>query len=90
VLSTGKGKFEYDRFFFLFRDGYLEETYFSFTFSPIFKDDGSVGGIFNASQETTQRVLSNRRVKTLSELGKRTPGNLYHLLSPFFCAPLIF
>ncbi|CAB4429500.1 unnamed protein product [Rhizophagus irregularis] len=86
VLSTGKGKFEYDRFFFLLRDGYLEETYFSFTFSPIFKDDGSVGGIFNASQETTQRVLSNRRVKTLSELGKRTPGaksleNACHLVT---------
>ena len=62
--------------FLLYRDGYFEETYFSFTLSPIFKEDGSVGGIFNASQETTQRVLANRRLKTLSELGNRTPGNL--------------
>ncbi|RIA84037.1 hypothetical protein C1645_832863 [Glomus cerebriforme] len=86
VLSTGKGRFEDDRLFLLFRDGYVEETYFSFTFSPIFKENGTVGGIFNASQETTQRILANRRVKTLSELGNRTPGaksveNACHLVT---------
>ncbi|KAG9288146.1 hypothetical protein G9A89_000941 [Geosiphon pyriformis] len=74
VVSTGQGQFNDDLMLLLLRDGYTEECYFSFTFSPVFQEDGSVGGVFTAVQETTQRVLSARRLKTLGELGNRTPG----------------
>ncbi|CAG8455986.1 7389_t:CDS:10 [Funneliformis mosseae] len=74
VMATRKGRFENDMLFVTDRDGYVEETYASFTLSPIFKEDGSMGGILNASQETTQRVLANRRLKALTELGNKTPG----------------
>src|SRR5271168_2124920 len=33
-----------------------EETYFTFSYSPVPGDDGRVGGILNAVQETTQKV----------------------------------
>ncbi|KAG9305216.1 hypothetical protein G9A89_010724 [Geosiphon pyriformis] len=74
VVSTGKGKYNDNLMFYIKRAGYSEEAYFSFTFSPIFTMDKTVGGILAVVQETTARVLSTRRLKTLSDLGKRTPG----------------
>nr|CAG8454895.1 11465_t:CDS:10 [Entrophospora candida] len=74
VISTSKGRFNNDMLLFLKREGYLEECYFSFTFSPIFDKHGTVCGVLNAVQETTQRVLAARRLKTLSAVGNRTTG----------------
>ncbi|CAG8480265.1 7235_t:CDS:10 [Ambispora leptoticha] len=74
VYATKKGRFHEDLLYYLNRDGYLEETYFSFTFSPIFKEDGSIGGVFNCVQETTKRVVMTRQIKALGELGHQTPG----------------
>ncbi|RIB30861.1 hypothetical protein C2G38_2237965 [Gigaspora rosea] len=45
VVTTGKGLYFDERPSRLERDGYDEEVYFSNTFSPIFKSDGTVGGI---------------------------------------------
>ena len=74
VFVTGKGSFRDDTMLLLHRDGYVEECYFSFTLSPLFMEDGTVGGVFNAVQETTQRVLAVRRLRALGDLGNRTPG----------------
>ncbi|CAG8484927.1 10821_t:CDS:10 [Funneliformis caledonium] len=74
VIKTGKGNFQDDTLLLMHREGYVEECYFSFTFSPLFKSDGTVGGIFNAVQETTKRVLAARRLKTLGDLGNKTAG----------------
>ncbi|CAG8629652.1 3608_t:CDS:2, partial [Ambispora gerdemannii] len=74
VYATKKGQFNEDLLFYLNREGYPEETYFSFTFSPIFKKDGTVGGVFNCVQETTKRVITARRLKVLGELGRLTLG----------------
>ena len=74
-MTTRKGRFEDDMFCLTIRDDYNEEAYFSFTLSPIFKEDGSTGGVFSACQETTQRVLANRRLKALTELANKTQGN---------------
>ena len=73
-MTNGKGSFQDDMMLLMHREGYLEECYFSFTLSPLFKEDGTVGGVFNAVQETTQRVFAVRRLKTLGSLGNRTPG----------------
>ncbi|KAF0428231.1 PAS domain S-box protein [Gigaspora margarita] len=71
VKNTGKGMFCEDQYFESQRDGYTEETYFNFTFSPVFKSDGTVCAIFNVLQETTQKVLNTRRVKVISEFSHR-------------------
>ena len=50
-----------------------EEDYFTFSYSPILSGDASkVEGIFCAVTETTDYVLSRRRLSTLRELGLRT------------------
>ncbi|RIB17838.1 hypothetical protein C2G38_2186253 [Gigaspora rosea] len=68
IATTGKGLYFNKRPSRLERDGYDEEVYFSNTFSPIFKSDGTVGGLFCIAQETTQKVLTTRRLKLLDHL----------------------
>jgi PAS domain S-box-containing protein len=50
------------------RNGYPEETYFTFSYSPIYDETGGVGGMFCACTETTEVVLGERRLRTLNEL----------------------
>jgi hypothetical protein len=47
-----------------------EEAYFTFSYSAILDDAGKVGGIFCACYETTGRVLSERRLRSLRELDR--------------------
>ena len=51
------------------RSGYPEETYHSFSYSPLFQQDGSVGGLLCIVTEETARVISERRLGTLRQLG---------------------
>lgn len=52
--------------------GSQEETYFTFSYSPIFCETGDIAGIFCAITEETHRVLNDRRIKTLRELAAET------------------
>jgi PAS domain S-box-containing protein len=69
VLSTGQATWQDDQLLMLDRNGYLEEAYFTYSYSPIHLENGSVGGAFSAVNETTKRVLSERRLRTLRDLG---------------------
>jgi len=48
-----------------------EETYFTFSYSPIQGDADKVDGIFCACYETTGRVIGERRLQTLRDLGRK-------------------
>src|SRR4051812_25265077 len=50
------------------RNGFPEETYYTFSYSPIPDDDGSPGGIFCANTDDTQRVISERQLSLLRQL----------------------
>ncbi len=50
------------------RSGYAEETYFTFSYSPIADESGGVGGIFGAVTETTEQIIRERRLQTLREI----------------------
>jgi signal transduction histidine kinase len=50
------------------RRGYREETFFTFSYSPILEVDGDVGGLFCACIEETSRVIARRRLRTQREL----------------------
>lgn len=50
------------------RRGYLEETYFTFSYSAIRDESGGIGGMFCACTETTGKVLSERRLRCLRDL----------------------
>ncbi|MBN8634600.1 MAG: PAS domain S-box protein [Anaerolineae bacterium] len=71
VLREGTATWSYDQLLLMYRNGYTEETYFTFSYSPILDETGKVGGIFTAVTETTGRVIGERRLKTLHDLGER-------------------
>ncbi|MFP2904781.1 PAS domain-containing protein, partial [Pyxidicoccus sp. 3LFB2] len=51
------------------RRGYVEETYFTFSYSPVPDDLGGVGGVLVTCQETTAQVQDERQLRALRELG---------------------
>ncbi len=59
---------------FLTRNGYLEETFFTFSLSPIRDESGNVAGIFHPVTETTSAMLNQRRTRLLRDLSSES-GN---------------
>lgn len=53
------------------RNGYLEECFFTFCYSPIRVESGEPGGVLVTVSETTSRVLGERRLRALRDLGVR-------------------
>ena len=53
---------------FLDRYGFMEETWFTFSFSPITDESGKVGGLFHPVTEMTSQMLSERRSRILRDL----------------------
>jgi signal transduction histidine kinase len=69
VVEQGIPTWSEDQFLLMDRNGFSEETYWTFSYSPIRGERGSVDGVFTAVSETTSRVLGERRLRTLRELG---------------------
>jgi len=63
VMNKGQSSWSEDQPLYLNRHGYIEETYFTFSYSPIPNEDGKIGGLFCACTETTEKVLAARRIK---------------------------
>jgi PAS domain S-box-containing protein len=68
VFENGEATFMDDVRLFMDRGHFLEETFYSFSYSPIRDDTGQVCGLFCPSTDVTAKVLSARRLATLSEL----------------------
>lgn len=54
------------------RHGYLEETFFSWSFSPLYSGTSKILGFYNAPFETTRQVISSRRMQTLRTIDEKT------------------
>jgi len=68
VMRTGQATWENDQLLLFDRHGYVEESYWTYSYSAIRLSSGDVGGVFSAVHEVTDRVLSARRLKTLREV----------------------
>ncbi|PVY96510.1 ATP-binding protein [Actinomycetospora cinnamomea] len=68
VLDTGVATWDEDLLLFLERSGYPEETYHTFSYSPLADDEGAVRGLLCVVTESTDRVVGDRRMATLRDL----------------------
>ena len=68
VMSEGTATWDEALLLFLERSGYREETYHTFSYSPISESDGTIVGMLCVVSEETQRVISERRMATLRDL----------------------
>jgi signal transduction histidine kinase len=68
VLERGEASWAVDeKLVFSFRER-PEAGYFTYSFSPIHEADGRVGGVLLVTQDTTERVLAERRLALLRKL----------------------
>ena len=68
VMRTGVATWDEGLLLFLERSGYPEETYHTFSYSPLPDDNGAIGGMLCVVTEDTERVIGERRMATLREL----------------------
>ncbi|TWI48777.1 PAS domain S-box-containing protein [Pseudoduganella flava] len=68
------------------RKGYEEQTWFTFSYSPVRDEDGHVAGMFCAVTETTEQVLATRHraeeIERMRGLFQQAPGILAVLRGP--------
>jgi PAS domain S-box-containing protein len=53
------------------RKGYDEQTWFTFSYSPVRDESGTIAGMFCAVSETTQKVLAERALRESNETLER-------------------
>ena len=76
VLRDGASTWDKALMLLLQRNGYPEETYHTFSYSPLAGDDGRPQGLMCVVSEETERVISERRLATLRTLGATLIGTL--------------
>jgi PAS domain S-box-containing protein len=69
VMRTGQATWSEDLLLPMDRHGYWEETYWTYSYSPLQDDDGTVRGVFTAVRDTTEQVVGRRRLAALQDLG---------------------
>jgi serine phosphatase RsbU (regulator of sigma subunit) len=52
------------------RRGFLEDCWFTYSYSPVRAPDGTIEGVIDIAAETTRDVMSRRRVRLLALLGQ--------------------
>ncbi|HEY4161999.1 MAG TPA: ATP-binding protein [Dongiaceae bacterium] len=70
VITTNRATWDEGLQLFLERHGYPEETYHTFSYSPIPDDSGAVGGMLCVVTEETVRVIAARRLGVLHEFAQ--------------------
>ena len=68
VAETGDPTWVRDEYVPLERHGFLEECYFTFSYSPVRDAEGGVAGVMDIATETTGEVLLRRRAELLLAL----------------------
>jgi hypothetical protein len=68
VMRTAGSTWIEDQRLVVERNGFPEECSFTYSYSPLFADDGTVGGVLDVAYETTDRVTAERRLACLADL----------------------
>jgi len=68
VLTTGTATWDEGLQLFLERSGYPEETFHTFSYSPVYDDADVVAGMLCVVVEDTERAIGERRLRLLREL----------------------
>lgn len=66
VLSGGEATWSEDQLIPIYRDGQIQDVYWTFSYSPVDDESGRINGVFVTCMETTQEVLSRRQMEANS------------------------
>ena len=70
IMAGGDASWHEDHLVPITRGDRVYDVYWSYSYSPVRDDDGGVGGVLVTVQETTRRVVSERRTRLLQELAR--------------------
>ena len=74
VLKSGEATWDEGLLLLLERNGYPEETYHTFSYSPLADDEGKIVGMLSVVTEETERVIGERRLSSLRLLASEIAG----------------
>jgi signal transduction histidine kinase/CheY-like chemotaxis protein len=72
AMRANEGTYDEALLLIMERNGYAEETYYTFSYSPVPNDQGGTGGIICANTDDTLKIISERQLAVLRELATRT------------------
>jgi diguanylate cyclase (GGDEF)-like protein/PAS domain S-box-containing protein len=86
VMAQGASTFHENQMVPIYRNGKLEEVFWTYGYSPVRGSDGTIQGTLVVCSETTEQVLSERRLRMLLTinndiLAETQPTESRHLLS---------
>ena len=71
VLQQGLATWDEALLLYLERSGFPEETYHTFSYSPVYDDESRIAGMLCVVTEVTERVIGERRLRVLRDLAAR-------------------
>ncbi|QGQ19817.1 SpoIIE family protein phosphatase [Cellulomonas sp. JZ18] len=74
VLDHGRPTWVADQRLVMHRSGFDEETFFTYSYSPLRDAQGRVAGLLDIASDTTHLVVEQRRVRLLAELSRTLQG----------------
>lgn len=74
VLELGHATWVEDQLVLTNRNGFIEETYMTWSYSPVRDEHGVIRGAIYAVLETTGKVIGERRLRMLQEIASRANG----------------
>ncbi|MBT1702835.1 ATP-binding protein [Chryseosolibacter indicus] len=70
VMFENEGTYVEEQLLIMERNGYPEETYYTFSYTPVAGDLGGTEGMICFNTDDTDRIISERQLTTLTQLGK--------------------
>ena len=74
VLEHGQATWDEGLLLFPERSGFTEETYHTFSYSPVYDDQNRIAGMLCVVTEVSERVIGERRLQALRDLATRISG----------------
>jgi hypothetical protein len=71
-MRRNEGTYDEALLLIMERNGYPEETYYTFSYSPVPNDHGGIGGLICANTDDTQRIIGERQLALLRDLAAST------------------
>ena len=72
TIRANQGTYDESLLLIMERYGYKEETYYTFSYSPVPDDHGGIGGIICANTSNTEQIISERQMQVLRDLAAQT------------------
>ncbi len=72
VLSRGEATWAEDQLIPIYRNGKLEDVYWTFSYSPVKDESGKVNGVLVVCTETTKQIMTTKRLEVIDKKFRNT------------------